>query len=799
MNDTKTTLSPGTGLHITVSGVVQGVGFRPFVYGLALDNRLKGFVRNAGGLVEIEVQGERVDLEQFLLKLKNEPPALACIESIEVSESELAFSSNDFDILESSSSILPQQKFVPADSATCQDCLREVLDKGDRRYRYPFTNCTNCGPRFTIIKGLPYDRSATTMAEFAMCEACRREYNDPLDRRFHAQPNACPLCGPTLTFRSSVARDQGVAGNEAALAATVEALRSGAIIAIKGLGGFHLCCDAQNDQAVAKLRKRKMRAAKPFAVMMPDVQSVRQYCLLSKEECDWLEDRSRPIVLLRTNLGTNSCANPSLSQNIAPHNNYLGVMLPYTPLHHILLRDFAAPLVATSGNMSEEPIAISNEEALTRLGQIADGFLLHDRNIESCYDDSVTRIFLSEKMILRRSRGLAPIPLNLPYKAEGCVLACGGQLKNTFCLVSGDKAYVSQHIGDLENLETYENFTRALANYQSLFALTPSLVAHDRHPDYLSTTFAEQYAKERHLPCLAVQHHHAHIVSCMVENGLRETVIGVAFDGLGYGEDETLWGGEFLLANYRAFERQYHFKAVPMPGGTLAIKEPWRMALSYIYSEQSDEGLGASGFAPVVEALVAKYGSKTIDLIKSQVAKGINAPLTSSCGRLFDALSALLGVCAQASYEGQAAIELEALAQESTVSDQFLFDNTYPIVMSTAQTIDPYCILLAAYRDFQAGTSASLVAAKFHATIAQTVLNVCQKIRQDKDIGKVCLSGGVFQNVVLLRMVKALLERANFQVYSQKQLPANDGGLSLGQATIALAMTDSIKFIEECC
>lgn len=797
MIDTKTTLSPGNGLHITVTGVVQGVGFRPFVYGLALDNRLKGFVRNAGGLVEIEVQGERADLEQFLLRLKNEPPALACIESIEVSESELAFSSNNFDILESSSTILPQQKFVPADSATCQDCLREVLDKGDRRYRYPFTNCTNCGPRFTIIKGLPYDRSATTMAEFVMCAACLREYGDPLDRRFHAQPNACPLCGPTLTYRSGVLQDKSIVGNEAALAATVEALRSGAIIAIKGLGGFHLCCDAQNDQAVSKLRKRKMRAAKPFAVMMPDVHSVRQYCLLSKEECDWLEDKSRPIVLLRTNLGTNSCANPSLSQNIAPRNNYLGVMLPYTPLHHILLRDFGAPLVATSGNMSEEPIAISNEEALTRLGQIADGFLLHDRNIESCYDDSVTRIFLSEKMILRRSRGLAPIPLNLPFKSEGCVLACGGQLKNTFCLVSGDKAYVSQHIGDLENLETYENFTRALANYQSLFALTPSLVARDKHPDYLSTTFAEQYAKEKHLPCLAVQHHHAHIVSCMVENGLRETVIGVAFDGLGYGEDETLWGGEFLLANYRDFERAYHFKAVPMAGGSLAIKEPWRMALSYICSEQADGGLRGSDFAPFVEALVTKYGSKTIDLVKSQVAKGINAPLTSSCGRLFDALSALLGVCSQASYEGQAAIELEALAQESTVSDQTLVDKAYPIVMSTAQAIDPYSILLAAYRDFLTGTSASFVAAKFHATIAQAVLSVCQKMRQDTGIGKVCLSGGVFQNVVLLRMVKSLLERAKFQVYTQKHLPANDGGLALGQATIALAQADSIKFIEE--
>lgn len=772
--------------RITVTGIVQGVGFRPFVYNLALLYDLSGFVRNVNGLVEIEVQGRGQGIADFLKALKDKPPALASIDRVDVVSVPTEPSQESFTILQSSKSSSLIDKLVPADTATCQDCLREIFDKDDRRFRYPFTNCINCGPRFTIIKSLPYDRPATTMDAFAMCECCQAEYKNPHDRRFHAQPNACPLCGPCLSFLKKTGETGGneIKGNAQSLAAMVEALKHGAIVAMKSLGGFHLVCDGACELAVSTLRKRKGREFKPLALMMKDLAMVRRYCLVTEAEARQLEDKSRPIVLLA------ALPDNGLAPSVAPHMSRLGVMLPYTPLHHILMQDYGKPLVATSGNFSDEPIAIDNQEAKERLAKIADAFLLHDRDIETRYDDSVLRMSGWQRILMRRSRGLAPLPVKLPFSAQKCVLACGGHLKNTFCLINGDKAYVSQHIGDLDNLETLEHFEQSLAKYRALFDLNPALVACDMHPDYLSSSFALDFARDASLDCLQIQHHHAHIVSCMVENNLTDTVIGVAFDGIGYGADGTLWGGEFFLAGYADFERRGFFAPVPLPGGALAIKEPWRMALSYAFTSQSED------FYPYIDTQRSRLGDKAVDTVRMQMDKSINAPLTSSGGRLFDALASMLGLCHQARYEGQAAIELESLADESGLSLPALLSKGYSYKMledGVLSVIDGADILQQAYGDFVAGTAACIVAAKFHATMAHVILSVCLKIRDDSKINQICLSGGVFQNALLVSLVKSLLLAADFQVYFPDKLPANDGGLSLGQATIALARANALE------
>ena len=772
--------SPSFRSEIVITGVVQGVGFRPYVYGLASRYGLGGFVRNSNGAVIIEVQGAKDSLAAFLAALPAEVPPLASIVQVVVRELEpLAHSSAAFTI-EKSIASGAEAKFAPPDSATCADCLAELFDKNDRRYRYPFINCTNCGPRFTIISALPYDRPFTTMQPFSLCDACLSEYENPTDRRFHAQPNACRDCGPTLSFVNGKEELMG----EAALKRALEALKSAEIIAVKGLGGFHLMVDALSIDAVQKLRQKKQRLKKPFAVMMSDLEMVAAYCRLSDAEAQQLLHPSRPIVLLYKLPGA------KLPEELAPGLDCLGVMLPYTPLHHLLLNDLKGPLVATSANLSDEPIAIDNDEAQTRLAQIAGGFLQHNRTICSRYDDSVVQMLESNTVVLRRSRGLAPSAVPLPFKAQRTALACGAHLKNTFCFVRQDQAYVSHHIGDLESIESEDYFRSALETYMSLFDLSFEVVAHDYHPDYLSTSIAEELAKGAGVPLIPVQHHHAHIVSCMVEAGLQQEVIGVAFDGSGYGPDGTLWGGEFLLTSLRQFRRVAHFKACPLPGGAQAMRQPWRMMLSYIIESAAEDQ-----YAGFLQSLNDQYGDKTIAMVARQIRQRIVAPLTSSCGRLFDAMSALLGVCQSAEYEGQAAMELETCASRAADS-KLLHGYCYQIETQAdgRMVINPAQILQEAFFDHQNNIDVNVIAANFHRTIANLVLDVCVKIRANSGVNTVCLGGGVFQNRLLLALVLRLLRAHDFAVFAPGLLPANDGGLSLGQAVAALAKNNALVF-----
>jgi hydrogenase maturation protein HypF len=776
-------------MRIVVSGVVQGVGFRPYVYNLASRHALAGYVRNNSGIVEIEVQGSNPVISTFVRELAAQQPALARIERINTEPIQIEANVDGlFHILDSEQSSNNMQAFIPPDTATCANCIAELFDPQDRRYRYPFINCTECGPRFTIITSLPYDRPSTTMAVFEMCGTCRKEYNDPGNRRFHAQPNACRECGPHLSYVDHD-RLRSAPTEEAALSCTLSQLSQGGIIALKGLGGFQLICDATNELAVQELRDRKKRGDKPFALMMADLEMVRQYCRYSDDEAEELISSHRPIVLLERSAGC------FLPDQIAPRIGRLGIMLPYTPLHHLLLADFGKPIIATSGNLSEEPIAKENEEAFERLKEIADGFLVHDRSVHSRYDDSVVQFLSSERAILRRARGFAPLPITLPFKASYPALSCGGTLKNTFCLIQDNQAFVSQHIGDLENVETHQHFEETLRIYRELFEIDPRIVAHDCHPDYLSTVFAEEFSKDHVLPKFAVQHHHAHIVSCMTEHGVTEPVIGVAFDGLGYGLDGTLWGGEFLLVTLRESQRLAYFQNVPLPGGGQGIKQPWRMALSYMRAGESRDSVFGGEF---IEELYKRYGDAQVNLVMRQIATQFNSPLISSCGRLFDAMSALIGVCLEADYEGQAAMELEALAQ-SISFEEIRSGRTYPCRLTDIRPpfgINVTDVLHTAYLDLISGTPASMVAARFHASLASLVVLVCAKIRNMTGVKIICLGGGVFQNSLLLRLVQDSLREHDFQVFFPQQLPANDGGLSLGQAVVALAQADALTKFE---
>jgi hydrogenase maturation protein HypF len=779
-------------LAVKVTGVVQGVGFRPLVYNLATTRSLQGFVRNSGGAVEIEVEGRVAEVFDFVQALKQEAPPLATITDLVTAEvpgcgeSERGFridTSRDRDDL---------LRSVAPDAATCQECLHELFDPQDRRYRYPFINCTNCGPRFTIIKSLPYDRPNTTMAEFALCGPCRREYDDPGNRRFHAQPNACPQCGPALKFLPGAPGERRNAGGgrasaEAAIGAAVQLLRQGGILALKGLGGFHLMCDARREEAVHRLRDRKGRYGKPLAVMVSSVEMARQFCVLSEAEEGLLQDARGPIVLLEKRDGT------SIAPAVAPQVDRLGVMLPNTPLQHLVMADFDGPLVATSGNRSEEPVAIDNDRAIEQLSEIADAFLVHNRPILSRYDDSVAQVCCGTEIMVRRSRGYAPVPLEIPVTASIPVLACGGHLKNTFCLVNGTHAFVSQHIGDLDNPDTLDHFQESLERFRELLAIEPEVIAHDLHPDYLSTALAREIAGSHGLATLAVQHHHAHIASCMAEHGLMGPVIGVAFDGLGYGLDGSAWGGEFLVCDWKSFARRAHFEPVPMPGGLEAVKRPWRMALGYAFAEREGK---TPLLADFVGAMETRYGSQTIALIRQQVDKKINAPLTSSCGRLFDCMAALLGICLESSYEGQAAMALESLAREAVANasgertvaavnetDPYQFE-----ILSRGDVlvIRPGSILASTAHDIGSGAAACSVALKFHRTIAEVIVEACRQISRQTGLNDVCLSGGVFQNALLLEMALLLLSREGLRVYFQRRVPSNDGGLSLGQAVVAL-------------
>jgi len=743
--------------------VVQGVGFRPFVYQLATKHKLTGWVLNTSSDVKIEVEGEREALEQFLAELEREVPPLARIEDITaVSAPPVGYTK--FEIRRS----LEQEgryQLVSPDIATCDACKSELLSPGDRRYRYPFTNCTNCGPRFTIIEDIPYDRPKTTMRRFVMCSDCQREYDDPLNRRFHAQPNACPQCGPSLELVDGNGKTVSV---DDVIATTSKLLREGKIIAIKGLGGFQLACDATSDEAVELLRARKRRPYKPLAIMLATLEQVKEHCFVSAEEEKLLTSHQCPIALLRWK-------NDSLvSKKVAPGLKYLGVMLPYTPLHHLLLRETGLPLVMTSGNISEEPIAKDNGEALRRLDGIADYFALHNRDIHARYDDSVAMVELERPQLIRRARGYAPYPIHLPFSTKKQVLACGAELKNTFCITKDDHAFISQHIGDMENLETLEHFENTIELYKKLFRLEPEVVAYDLHPEYLSTNYAKERANG--LTLIGVQHHHAHIVSCMVENGVQEPVIGVAFDGTGYGSDGTIWGGEFLVADYKSFSRVGHLEYVPMPGGAAAIERPYRMAFSYIFNLLGDSVLGQD--LPFLKDV----DSYEKEVMKQQIEKRINCPPTSSCGRLFDGVSALLGIRGKVDYEAQAAVELEMAAP-----DQIDEAEAYPfsIVEQDGVKIVKLRELFEAIIHDVGHLPVAIISLRFHHTIARMIAEMCRLIAKERGLHKVALSGGVFQNRLLLRLAVAALEKEGFEVLTHSLVPTNDGGISLGQAVIA--------------
>lgn len=778
--------SPATeqaALYIELTGIVQGVGFRPFVYNLAIAHNLRGWVRNTSAGVQIEVEGSPAALDAFVRGLSAQAPPLARIETMKVTEK--SPNGHESFVIEESLAQEGAYQLVSPDIATCPDCLRELFDPQDRRWRYPFINCTNCGPRFTIIEDIPYDRPKTTMRRFRMCAQCQAEYEDPSNRRFHAQPNACPNCGPHLwltdstgaVMRTSVAlagaeltETTTGGGDHEVVREAARLLREGAVVALKGLGGFHLACDATSPAAVECLRKRKHRPHKPFAVMMASLDQVRLYCDVTPEEARLLTLPSSPIVLLR---GRQDSA---VVSEIAPKNRYLGVMLPYTPLHHLLLRMVGRPLVMTSGNLSEEPIAKDNDEALRRLGSLADAFVLHNRDIHARYDDSVWFVPLPETaQPIRRARGYAPQPIRTAFPLRR-ILACGAELKNTFCLTRDHYAFVSQHIGDLENSETLEHFEATVKLYERLFRIAPEIIACDLHPDYLATRYAQVRAKEG-LPLFPVQHHHAHIASCLADNDWspeRGRVIGVALDGTGLGQDGRIWGGEFLIADYGSFERFGHLEYLPLPGGDAATRKPYRIALAYLY-----RCLGTIPNLPFAAAV----REEELGIIRQMVDKGINTPLTSSCGRLFDAVSALLGVCGEITYEAQAAVELEMAA-----SDMGADGEVYPFAIQqdggrSVVRLGP--LFEALIHDLLAGRPVPEIGAAFHSTVAEIVMRMCRLIREETGLHVVALSGGCFQNRRLLQLVVSALRAHDFQVLLHHQVPCNDGGLSLGQAVIA--------------
>ncbi|MCJ7606051.1 MAG: carbamoyltransferase HypF [Dehalococcoidales bacterium] len=756
-------------VRISVRGVVQGVGFRPFVYQLATRHNLRGWVCNTSEAVRIEVEGIPKDIDAFISGLKTEAPPLSRIESLEVTAGDPA----GYDSFEIRDSVAEAGKYqlVSPDIATCTDCRREIFDPADRRYRYPFTNCTNCGPRFTIITDIPYDRPNTTMLKFGMCPDCRREYENPLDRRFHAQPNACPACGPKLELLDT----QGKAVPcDDILRTTSELLKNGQIIAVKGLGGFLLACDATNEAAVNRLRERKNRPAKPFAVMLASIDEVNRHCTVSQQEIDLLQSPGSPIVLVPWQREAGIVA------AIAPNLNYLGVMLPYTPLHHLLLVETGLPLVMTSGNLSEEPIARDNDEAVRRLNGIADYFLVHDRDIYSRYDDSVMTVERGEPRYARRARGSAPYPIKLPVPARQ-ILACGAEEKNAFCLTKDNYAFVSQHIGDMENLETLEHFTDTIELYKKLFRVEPELIAGDMHPEYLPTKYAKEQAEQTGLPFVPVQHHHAHIASCLADNGISDRVIGVSFDGTGYGTDGHIWGGEFLVADYAGFTRAAHLEYLPLPGGAQAIRKPYRAALGYLTA------LGIDSRLPFLHDI----SDEERDIILHQLERGLNTPLPSSMGRLFDVVAAIIGVRGIIQYEAQAAIDLETVA--TAAPDE---KGTYPFATDTGDGITVIRVrdlLAAVIDDLQAGISQPVIAARFHETIASMISSLCQSISTQTGLTGVALSGGVFQNRLLTRKTVRKLESAGFTVYTHRQVPCNDGGISLGQAVIANAVKEALS------
>jgi hydrogenase maturation protein HypF len=752
---------------IRVEGQVQSVGFRPFVHKLATHYRLAGSVRNHGGAVGIEVEGESHALDEFMEALVRDAPPLAQVKEIAF-EARTATGEVGFRIQPSIAARDGRVVIVP-DIATCDDCLAELFDPADRRYRYPFINCTNCGPRLTIIQGVPYDRHRTTMASFALCTECFREYEDPTDRRFHAEPIACPACGPTLELREK--RTLLAQGDEA-LKGFCAGLRVGRIGALKGLGGYHLACHSGHEASVAELRRRKHREEKPFALMVQSLKAARELCFLTHEEEDLLTSAARPIVLARRRPSNR------IAKSVAPHNPWLGLMLPYTPLHHLVLAELeGVPLVMTSGNRSDEPIAYREEEAFDQLHDIADVFLHHDRPIHTRCDDSVMKTVGGQPGHVRRSRGFAPNPIEMPLCLCAPALAVGAELKATFALGCGANAVLSHHLGDLANATTFSSLASDIRNYECLLGISPQIIAHDRHPDYASTRYALARCRAEGLRLVGVQHHHAHMAACMAEQGLSGSVLGVIFDGTGYGEDGAIWGGEFLRGDYKGFERLAHLRYIGLPGGDRAVREPWRSAAAY---------LREAGIDPRPFLLDVEPGD--LRIVMQMLERRFQCPLTSSAGRLFDAVAAILSIRSRCSFEAQAAMEMEALAEEGSADGLYSFgldswehDHAGPAVVDTRPMIRE----LAA--DVRRGIEPAACATRFHATLAQLIVTVCDRLRNATGTNRVVLSGGVFQNSALTHQAVAGLERSGFAVYRHALVPCNDGGICLGQLAVAAA------------
>ncbi len=749
---------------ISITGIVQGVGFRPFIYRLASELGLTGWVRNCTEGVLIEACSTDERLAHFIRRIQAEAPPLAVIASLVHHYLPDDCREFDFTIRESSEGGGHTAHVAP-DAALCADCLRELFDPANRRFRHPFITCTNCGPRYSIITGIPYDRPNTTMASFPLCPDCRQEYNDPTDRRFHAQPIACPRCGPQVRLLDS--SGSFISEHDQAIITAIGLLKAGKILAVKGIGGYHLVADACNGNAVRCLRERKKRDEKPFAVMAPDLAAARAMAQLSNFEERLLASPESPIVIVRR---ARDCP---VSRLIAPLNDLLGLMLPYTPIHHLLLHgnNFAA-LVMTSANLSDEPIAFQDNDALQRLGGIADGFLLHDRPIHIRSDDSVIRVFQGRPLFYRRARGYAPRSIQLPFECPP-LLAVGAELKSAVCLVKGNQAFLSQHIGDLQNEASSNSFRKTIHHLTALLELSPESVACDQHPDYLSSV----YAADSGLPLVAVQHHHAHLAACMAENGLNDEVIGLIFDGTGYGSDGTVWGGEFLIGGYGSFRRAAHFRQVRLPGGDMAVREPWRMALAYLHM-----ALGEAAFTlehPVTRHLSADEKAMFCTMLE----RGLNSPLTSSCGRLFDAVAALLNIRHIVSYDGQAAIELESLAETAEDGLTLPYDITF--TNGGLHQIDFSTMFPAILQDLETGVSTAAIARRFHASVAQASVETCVRIAGDSGLDRVVLSGGVFQNRLLSEMVYTGLTNQGLHVFTHRLSPPNDGCIALGQAAIA--------------
>lgn len=769
-------------LRLLVVGIVQGVGFRPFVYRLATDLDLAGWVMNDPSGVTIEVEGSAAAVHDFRGRLLRDAPPLSWIEACKVREV-APLGGTGFEIRGSERADRPSALVSP-DTATCSDCVRELYDPTDRRHRYPFINCTNCGPRFTIVRGIPYDRPYTTMAGFEMCVPCRAEYDDPRDRRFHAQPNACPECGPSVRLVDAagraVAEPAGPGGAEPIVRAA-RVLNEGAIVAVKGLGGVHLACIAADEEAVRRLRDRKHREDKPFAVMVPDLEAARGLVDLDETEVGLLASRERPVVLARRRPGA------AVAEQVAPGHRDLGLMLPYSPLHHLLLADAGASLVMTSGNVSDEPIAYRNDEALERLAAIADYFLLHDRPIHTRADDSVVRAVTlageRRTLILRRSRGYVPVPVTLPDPAPVSLVACGAHLKNTFTVAEGRRAWVGHHIGDLENYETLRSFEEGIRHFETLFEIRPEAVAHDLHPDYLSTRYGLERAATEELEALGVQHHHAHLAACLAEHGRSGPALGVIYDGTGLGTDGTVWGGEILVGDAAGFERIGHLWPVRLPGGEAAIRRPWHMACAWLCALEEGDGV------PTIPArLKGRVDAAEWDAVARLARTGIASPITTSVGRLFDAVSALCGLRLEVTYEGQAAIELEMAATGADAVEEPGSEIGYPLPArrkaDRPAVLDARELIHAVIADLEQGASPGRVARRFHAGLADGTVALCVAEAARLGLDTVAISGGVFQNVVLLERTVRQLAAAGLHPLVPQRLPPNDGGISYGQAVV---------------